>query len=231
MKVVLLTVCDQDMHPGFVRLRLSCARHGLPLVGRHVPVWRGTWDKVEAVRDFLPAMRRAGATHACLVDALDVVAQGGRDRLYEAAGPGCLFSAEAWCWPLPHLEPLYPPSPTRWRFLNSGGYLAEIDYLGDYLLAGADAGLTPDQTAGSDGLRFEDQAWFSHKFLADRANCRLDVRCKVFQTLGSGVVTADRHWSETFDIADGRVRNRETGTVPLFLHGNGRGDMSWIPEA
>ena len=33
----------------------------------------------------------------------------------------------------------------------------------------------------------------------------------------------------TFEVVGGRVWNRKTGTTPVFLHGNGRDEMTWIP--
>lgn len=229
MNLALLTVCDDPWHPGLRRLGESLARWrwDTPLVTHTVRPWRGTWSKVVGLREALPTIRSKGVSHLLLTDGYDVVANGPEDELYRHVPPaGALFSAECWCWPAPELEPLYPPAPTPYRFLNSGGYLAEIEYLGDYLLAGPD--LTPDQTGGRPDLCREDQTWFTHKFLGDPANCRLDYRCEVFQTLGSGVVTDDRPHYVTFDFVTGRVRNKDTGTTPLFVHGNGRADMTWL---
>ncbi len=108
---------------------------------------------------------------------------------------------------------------SRWRYVNSGGYLCPIPLLQEIL-------------AGANG---DDQLFVTLKYLSewnkDEKYIRRD-KCEVFQTLGH-TVQEWAPWDVTFEkLSDGRIRNKETGTTPVFFHGNG-GDpklLAWMDD-
>jgi len=80
-----------------------------------------------------------------------------------------VFSAETNCAPDPQLAGHYLRSPTRYRFLNSGGFIGEGRYLLD---------LMERHQIWSCHSRADDQRWSTARYLEDPRSIRLDTRCE-----------------------------------------------------
>jgi len=105
----------------------------------------------------------------------------------------------------------YPEAPTKYRYCNSGGIIGTVrEYreLHDHYLATE----RWDPDWGCQRL------WHS-AFLARPDLLAIDYQCRIFQTLAqpdNGTPpTADLHF------VDGRIHNRDTGSTPYLVHGNG----------
>jgi hypothetical protein len=160
-----------------------------------------------------------------------------------------LAQAERWCWPAEnqHLETLFPPSPTPYRFLNSGGYVGRAMDVVEALTS-ANASNTDDdqgclqrlflaQVAATQahGEAVAAQAWSgSHQPPASASGCDgsgevgqlqrgrivLDYRCELLQT-HAGEDVHDGGEALQWDAMAGRWANRMTGTRPWLFHANG----------
>jgi hypothetical protein len=124
---------------------------------------------------------------------------------------GVLFSAEANCWPDAGVAELYPPCPTRYRFLNAGAWLANTDNFVAFV----------EQHGLLSGVS-DDQGAYTAAFLAGAA-IRLDHECEVFHNLYRA--------QDDVEIRDGIYRVKSTGTVPLVVHGNGGSGIGAIWQA
>lgn len=122
-----------------------------------------------------------------------------------------LFSAEANCWPDANVADLYPLSPTRYRFLNAGAWLASTDaYVSFVERHGLLTGVTDDQGAYTTAL------------LAG-ADVRLDYGCEVFHNRYNAQGDSE--------ISDGIYWVKSTGASPLVVHGNGGSGIECVWEA
>ncbi len=213
LRPCLLTVASQPVR-GFSKFVESARRHGMePVVLGSGQPYGGNTAKVRQVKDFLKA-EGACYSHIIFCDAYDVVFAGGfgdiLSRFATFASP-IIFSAEWYCWPDVSLEKVYPPSPTRYRFLNSGVWVGETVAVWE-MFHRLDTRLLQD--------RMCDQGLFTQLFLSGAAPIQLDYNCLIAQSLNGAV--QDMQW-------DGKViRNKTTGEAPLIFHGNGGADMSQV---
>ena len=107
----------------------------------------------------------------------------------------------------------YPKAPTRFAYVNGGGFVGRASALLQMLTADDfwPSFCNCDQWAYGD--------WF----IKHQDCVSLDYHCRLFQTL---------HWNshsnrlpritEIVQIKDGKLYNSETNTWPLICHGNGR---------
>ena len=105
---------------------------------------------------------------------------------------------------------MFPDVGTRWKYVNGGGWMGEIDFLLDVLLRDSEREL------------WNDQFWLSKKWIAQTPGVKLDFDCRVFQCLSQVP-------RECFVVEGEQVVNLENGTKPLLIHGAGGTDMSWVP--
>ncbi len=131
-------------------------------------------------------------------DSFDAVLVNGSIRVDRSI---VLFSAEMFCWPEPSLASGFPPSPTPFRFLNSGGFVGTVKLLRDIL----DFDVIDDTD--------DDQLFYTRAFLSQRYKMKLDVHCQTFQTFNGA--------QEHLQLSGGTLHNAFTHTVPQVLHGNG----------
>ena len=165
--------------------------------------------KFKSIIANLDSWRAKGFTHIISVDAFDFVVAGTGQtllgNLHSLNFPRLILAAETNCFPDKSLESRFSDTKTRWKYVNSPFILDLRQPLPDGF---ADIGDEDDQVHLS--------KWYlDNRF---RNDIVLDSQCRFFQTL-YGV---DKN---TF-AAD--LRNKETGTYPIFFHGNGNADMSFI---
>lgn len=224
IQVVLYT--SEFQHPGLLLLKetLRAWDWPEPYVYGGEGRWMGHPWKLQSLRREIPRIKdKTGATHIVFVDSWDTVCCGPMAAVAdECCGRSTLLAGESICFPDQERETEYQfENRSRWRFVNGGGLVGDIDFIGDVLLDGVDSA-DCDQR-------------FLTRFYLNRLYCTpppfgvsVDDRCKIFQTLG-GCET----WSDFFQVInnqhEARVFNTQTGSFPIFIHGNARTDMSWVP--
>lgn len=215
---------------GFARLERSCRRNGLPLtvLGSGVP-WTGSSLKLRLLRDRLDDLPEDRIV--LFVDAYDSLLLPSRRRIVEKFlefEKPIVVSAEKGCWPDPELAERYPraaplrrargqplraalrpepPSPSPFRYLNSGGFMGYAGALRDALREM----VFPEWD--------RDQRLLTRYFLGHPGGIALDYGADIFQTLFE--VPAD-----AFSLVEGepvRILSAITRSDPCVLHGNGPG--------
>ncbi|HAK96988.1 MAG TPA: hypothetical protein DCM87_18860 [Planctomycetes bacterium] len=206
--LVVMTVATSAIR-GVPRFLESCRKFGIaPIVlGRGQP-WRGFGLKLGLVRDELARRRRRDAI-MLFADACDSLVVRPPDVIlaaYRAFRSPLVFSAERWCSPDPWKAFLYPSPRERYRFLNAGGYMGDMETIYGFLKT----------LPCKDPFWVDDQRWWTDRYLEHRDVIRLDIRCRIFQALhGTG---RDVVFRKGF-------YNASTRTRPSVLHGNGGVDM------
>lgn len=112
-----------------------------------------------------------------------------------------VFSAELACWPDTELTIKYPEVDTKYKYLNSGGfmgYFKDIKKLIETRIDNLD----------------DDQLYYTKKFLEPESNIILDYKCEIFQTLYN--VSSDIQ----INIDRSEVINKYTKSSPSIIHGN-----------
>lgn len=216
MKPIIFSFSTLGEHPGQIKFERSCARLGWDMDVRVNPVWPGEKEMWDLFWGSFPRYRDMGYTHALRLDAWDTITLGTTEELATAleyyGNPLLLISSEVGCWPGDYRRDEYPPTPHGWRFAHSP----------------LTADLRIDEAAYKDSSHTgygADQHHFADLIIDKRVGVAHDTNCMVVQSLGHA-----HPWEQHFDIMGHRVQNKHTGSIPLFLHGNGRCDMSWCPE-
>ena len=108
-----------------------------------------------------------------------------------------LFAAEADIWPEPELAKDFPESETKYRYLNSGVFMAQIGELKKILARGIP----------NDG---DDQLYYQQEFLSKQYDWKLDYEGYIFTCHEP---RASKNGTQLF--------NPETNTFSCIYHGNG----------
>lgn len=210
---------------GFAAFKASAKRHGLnPIILGWGQPWRGLGCKPKLLKRAIED-GTIKSEFILFADAFDVVFAGGRDEIVErwaAAfnGHKITWNAETNCFPDANLAAFHPPSPSPWRYFNSGLSIGMTEaYLAIFDQMGVDA--WPDDFIKPDGQwhHTNDQGELMKKFLFGQCGeheprMNLDTGCVLFQTLVG--VPAD-----ILAIEDGRIRNTVTDSHPVVFHANG----------
>jgi hypothetical protein len=219
-RLLVVTTANRP-HKGLDRLRRSCERVGIQL-----QVYAKGGPYVGHIHNKLQGLYRTllvygnDYDYVLYTDAFDTILTQPADeilRRFHAEDTPFLMSAEANCFPAtPRQKPEdYPPAPTRYRFVNAGGFLVRIPYLMELL--------EKEKVTKLPGNR-DDQGWWARVYLDRKYEMKLDHHCRIFQCLyraKSDVV---------FDPADGSIRNTITGTRPCVVHGNGSSGLSHLAD-
>ena len=190
-------------------LRESCARFRVELheYGMGRP-WPGLCQgKIAEALEFLNTRREQ---YALFTDGEDSFIASyaptiiGKFQTVNPAG-SILISAEKYCYPHPDLSQAYPPSPTPWKYLNSGGWMGSrkrlIQVLSEML------------HSHWFGVR-DDQYCWTQFYIENNDAMAIDHQCEIFQTL-SGM-------NLEYELRGDIVENVITGTFPSVFHANGR---------
>lgn len=156
-------------------------------------------------------------THIAYSDAFDTIAIGGFNEFAAIIGgvyPQYYFigSAEKGCYPNPDLANQYPVVRYNWKYVNAGQFFCSIEWFLDMCDKWNPQGIN-------------DQTWLSETYLREYSkdmHVTLDYNCFLFQSIA---------FEDKDDFAvtrDGRLLNRKTNSLPVFLHGNGRTNMDWV---
>jgi hypothetical protein len=194
------------------RLRVSAERNGWPfevMLDKDGP-YKGANHKFKQIIGSIERLKARGYTHLISVDAFDTVITGSRQhllgQLHSMNWPTLVIAAETNCFPDKTLEAYFPNAKTRWKYVNSPFILDLRQPIPDGF---ADIGGLDDQVHIT-------QWWLQNK---DREGVLLDTECRFFQTL----------YGVSQHLFQKDLQNTETGTYPIFFHGNGRANMDWLP--
>lgn len=209
MKLKLLTTSDNTEHPGWLKLKASLDKYGYDYehilhpfsFGHQLPVILNWCNN-----------HSGDYTHICYVDCFDNIALGGPEeviRKFKEIDCKMLISGEKACYPHPERANDYPLSISPWRFVNGGGWMVEINYFKE---------LCQKENLNQDS---HDQLWLMEVFLKNQGFIQVDKFCQIFQTIA---FSYKEEWTKGY----GRFQNAGTKQFPVFFHGNGRTDMSWL---
>ena len=205
MKVVIIS--DDRTHPSQILLKRSLWRHGWEFVEITVP-WRGLGTKISELAKYL---RESGDEYFILQDAYDTYCLlPPSDMPWQYANiDGVIVSGEKACYPHPEKAHHFTAS-SPWRYPNSG----QIYGRSARLLQLVDRYPFPDAE--------NDQIWYTDRAIA--GDVLVDDECNLFQS----IAFEEPGDFEYFPHERFRLRNKRTGTFPLFAHGNGKTDMNKI---
>lgn len=178
--------------------------------------WRGFGTKLNAA--YQATLDFPEEKHILFIDAYDVVVTAGEGKILERfreLDHPWVCSTEPFIWPQGSFAPeQYPPKDppnTNWPYINSGAYLAERDYLQSCF----------ERWKAQDGeipYGCEDQPYLFGHWLKEPGVFKLDMGCRLFQSLIGG------WWA--FEIPGlWKFHNKQVDSWPLILHHNGGGDI------
>jgi hypothetical protein len=229
MKLLVLTISDNILHGAEKPLLESLTKHGYDYDFYLYGFIFG--QQYDIIANYAKNYK-GDATHILYSDAWDTLAIAPQEELIrkwetmnnkllvesltdpndkDKRGLKMLISTEKACFPFADKAVLYPETNSQWKYINGGGCLFEIEYMKE---------LVEKHPFKEDYI---DPDWLLTCYLANQDNIKLDTNCEVFQTIGH----SNR---EEWEIEDKRVKNIQTNTYPIFIHGNGRTDMQWVRD-
>jgi len=205
-----------DRH--FAYLQVSAEAHALnpKVIGYGLDAWwpDGLGAKINALRDF--AFKHVADGDVLLfADAFDVLIFGAEEEivsrfedLERVHNSSLLFNAEEYCYP--RLDGVcdpdsYPPSKSRWRYLNSGLILGRGRAIKEML-----RDPVPSVIKGSD------QMWYQQRFRNHSKSMLLDTNCYLLCAITGLQRENGVGWLGKG--ADTRLEIQETGATPSVVH-------------
>lgn len=142
---------------------------------------------------------------------------------YQEFNSPFVCSSEKNCFPA-DLKDSFPESPTSYRYLNSGFIVAETEAI-LVVLESMNLDAVPEDHMCPDGSMYHcnDQGLFIEQFIQQPVKMVLDYRQELSQTL-CGVVANE------LDMSGNKIRNIETGSLPMSLHFNGPAKTAGLRE-
>ena len=185
MNLTVLTAYYEN--PGLADTLIdSCCTFNLNLRVAHAAAFNGSWQgdmrtgKLIAVLETISSLKKERFDHVLWADGFDTFACFGKDEIehrWKLLGcPPMLFSGEKNCWPDEDRRPLYPESPSLWRFINAGTWLAQIDYLHDAI-----TGILA-RSEGS-GEENDQRLWTTAFLNKNLPGAQIDTGRLIFQTM------------------------------------------------
>lgn len=224
MRIKLITLSTELNHPGWLKFKASLDHFGYDyhLIHQDAPSGSHIFGtQMPLVYQYLKEqLQGTSYSHVIYCDAWDTIALGPpvevdrKLKIYFNREIEFLGSAEKACFPHPELAVEYPTCETDWKYVNGGGWLSSIAHFIRMYEANSSKGIN-------------DQLWLAQRFIASHRAFEpvyLDYACEIFQTIGF-------EGPEDFGYADGkpgRLVNFKTQSLPIFMHGNGRTDMSKV---
>ena len=195
-KVILIS--DDPFHPGQLKMVDSLQRHGWPFHVISAP-FRGLGYKITELAKYL---KTTDDEYFIMQDAFDTYCV--RDAKEWWINPpfweGVAISGEKHCYPHPE-KASYFKSKSPWSYPNSGQIFGHAGY---FLNLVADNPFPESEN---------DQIWYTDMAIANKVG--VNANCDMFQSIAFEA-------EGDFEISGGAFRNRVTGTMPFFIHGNGR---------
>lgn len=207
----IITVTNNPNHSGVERLTKSAERLGWEVYIIEAK-WKGFGTKLKETEYFLK--QNPQVESFVFVDAHDVVVLGSPEEFNENLRivPSIVVSCEKACWPVSELAVAYPSRDVgEWKYINSGLYYSDSDSFIKLF------------ESSPPSYEDDDQEWFTRSYLRNDYHIIRDFNCILFQSYSH---IAD----DDFAYRDGRLINLKTNTTPIFIHGNGRTDMTLIDK-
>ena len=202
MKVIVSL--DNPNHPGWLKLEESLKRHGWDY-HTIVKEWKGFGTKIIGLYEYLV---NSYDDDFIYLDAYDnyCIAPPDEFNYKHRGGTGLIISAEKGCYPDIQNMGKFPSVPHEWKYLNSGQIYGRRDVFMNLF--------------EQNPVQFEDddQRWYTDRFLERRSSISLDY-CNIFQSVAFEV-------EGDFTLTYNRLYNNKTHTFPMFIHGNGKTDMT-----
>jgi hypothetical protein len=210
----------------FCRAVESALRHDIELVilGWGVK-WQGLSQKLEASHAYAASLPKGDVM--LFTDAFDVMFTNSSDnilQIFEKMNTNILFAGECGCWP--HVMENkgqacfvdYPKSPTPYRYLNSGTWIAKAGSAKDMLLAVI-------EEAGKNFANANDQKLVADMYIQGRFGIKLDFYSEIFQSMHMTLSKPLPFCNPTKDVViiNGHFHNKLTKTDPSVFHFNGGG--------
>ncbi|XP_050309615.1 procollagen-lysine,2-oxoglutarate 5-dioxygenase isoform X2 [Anthonomus grandis grandis] len=227
--VLVFTVATNETH-GYNRYIDSVRTFGIePKILGFGQKWKGGdmlypgggW-KINLLKNALKPFEGSEEKIVVFTDSYDVIFLGQLSeiiRRFKDTGARVLFGAEPFCWPNVELAPQYPEVTKGQRFLNSGAYIGYLKEINN-ILNRAEIKDTED-----------DQLFFTKAYLdkdfRESNKIQLDHLSEIIHNLHGA---SDILEIKTVEHKEGPetyyLKNRETGTEPLIVHGNGRSKVT-----
>lgn len=129
-----------------------------------------------------------------------------------------VFSCEKRCWPDANRRDRFPTTPSRWKYLNSGGFIGRVGALRSLLEEEI-----PSHEIGE--FTWSNQAAWVARYMRHPDVIALDHQCRIFQTL------AHTSFLQEVVVRNGRWCNKITGTEPFHVHFNGSAESRFLDLA
>jgi len=205
-----LHICTMASHEtrNLDQLFDSCEAHNLSVevLGIGEPF---SWAlRLKKYKEFLKGLPENDV--AMFVDAYDILILADERTILErfkGMNAPIVFSTEVHCHPFFHLGQYYPPSPTKFKYLNAGSY---IGYVKDLKKMFEAISPIPEET--------DDQGLFSVYFLYNPGVFKLDYHNELFISLLE--VTEEEI---EMDQSAKSIRYVGTNSSPCVVHGNSSG--------
>ena len=210
LRCKLITTVSDPNHPGFKQLLKSLEKF--------------KWDAEIIMSDYhgygtkmvnaYNCAKETDCTHLFIVDAHDVVVLGTMEEALSKMPTGnIVFNAEKCAWPYSEWALLYPEVVSEWKYLNGGVAFVSVP---DFIEMFEQFPILPTDN---------DQVILAKAFLTAREayGMTLDNNCQAFQSYA--FISED-----DYSYENGRIQNLKTKTEPVFIHGNGKTDMTKVYE-
>jgi hypothetical protein len=212
---VLITVCSRTDEYGFEMLKKSVDKFNWPFILLKTD-WKGFGTKLIATYEFLKSDSVKHITHFFFCDAYDVVVLSTMESALLAIQDKnkILVGAERGLWPpdLQVYDNKFEHFEHGFNYINSGLYFAPKEVFIEHFEQNR-----PEYST-------DDQKWLTEAYLNQKShNIILDNNCDVFQNY-SFIKEDDYEYNATV------LFNLKTKTFPVFVHGNGRTDMTKVYE-
>jgi GR25 family glycosyltransferase involved in LPS biosynthesis len=208
-----------DMNDCCKRYVESCAYYGIPykILGLGKP-WKGGFmaqgqgggAKVVYLREELMKLTFKDNDIICFTDCYDVIFNNNPNYILERflrSKCDILFGAECYIWPDKSLASDYPKVKSKYKFLNSGGFIAYANKFKEMI---SDVNIKHSA---------DDQLYYTRLYLKSLKNCdlniKLDHKCLIFQNLSGMHNDIDIH------LESSSLINKTYNTRPCIVHGNG----------
>ncbi|SDG56288.1 hypothetical protein SAMN04487996_1205 [Dyadobacter soli] len=235
--IVITCVTNKD-HAGYAKgLAESCRYFGYQLEClEHDGTWPGHRQKDLSLCKFLQAV--PSNEIVLFTDGYDTVFVTSEAEIIEkfsSRDVPVLFSAEINCFPYSAFSYLHKPCPSKFRYLNSGGFIGRAGDILD-LYQRFDAIEDSHRYLVDNNLRWSNQYRWMKMFLFTEGLIGLDTNCEIFQVFGTDLSVYDKirkapseqeksmlrqneicRILDDFVIGD-RIFNKQTGSHPCHLH-------------
>ncbi len=217
----LVCYVETDNHDGKdEKILYSLNRLNIPVVtfGKN-EIWNGFMDKLNWLRDGMKEYV-GQYDYVLFTDSRDVLYYKGLDVIekeyekHRKLGTKILFNAETNCYPNKELKSKYPYPNKKYRYLNSGMFIGDFDYvieiLDEAILRAKTDGIIDDQEIMT--LLYLEK----YNLYGEKTEFRIDTECSLFQCLWD----EDFGRSANFDIVynKDRIYNNLTNTEPCVFH-------------